>query len=136
MRSIAGGAIDRSLPCVRSSALRSILGPCQLHVCLIVGVAFDRTTFDCTRCDRSQITTFRIPTVQVLKRWSIGLARATWGTQVYVVALDCRSCIRSHLQGPKFYLRLISPLLAINCTNVLQHKILDINTAKSLMNIS
>ena len=100
--------------CVRSHKMRSIVGNC-----------------------------LRIPTVQVLKRWSIGPARATRGMGVYVAVLDRRSCVRSHLQGPKFYLCLISPISATNCTNDLQHtkilkqlKTLDINTAKSLTNIS
>ena len=61
VRSIAGGAIDRSPACFRSYDVRSVTAPCQLHVHSIVGVAFDLTVFDCTRCDQSQIIASEFP---------------------------------------------------------------------------
>jgi hypothetical protein len=47
LRSIAGGAIDRSPACVRPYAVRSTSGS---RVRSTVAYAFARTTFDCSLC--------------------------------------------------------------------------------------
>ena len=96
----------------RSQVVRSIAVPhafdcmmyvrSQLHVRLIVGIAFDRTMFDRISCDRSQKlrsiadNCLRIPTAQVLKQWSIGPTRATSETRVHMAALDRAPCARSY----------------------------------------
>ena len=48
LRSIAGGAIDRILACVRSYAVRSVAALSQLSARSIAGSAFDRTALDHT----------------------------------------------------------------------------------------
>ena len=153
------GALDRRW-CDRSQfSMRSILG---IEFSRISASA--PCTFDCRHCVRlhcvrsynmQSITDnyLRISTAQELKWWIIGPTRAMRETRVYVVALDRdpyarAQCFRSHqvrliaLSGIKTSI-LISPLFATNCINDLQHtktlkqhKILDINTAKSLTNIS
>jgi hypothetical protein len=52
LRSIVGGAIDRSPVCVRPYAVRSTSGS---RVRLTVAYAFARTTFDCSLCVRPQV---------------------------------------------------------------------------------
>ena len=109
------GALDRRC-CDRShSRMHSIL-------CCVFGRSFVSTpcTFDCGRCVRSHKmrsiadNCLRIPTTQELKRWSIGPARATRETRVHVSTLDRDPCARSHCQGSRLQLSLISSPLNPN----------------------
>ena len=80
VRSIACGVIDRIPTCVRSYDVRSIAPLCTFnHGRYVRWHKMRSITNNC----------LKIPTAQVLKRWSIGPARATRETWVYVAALDC-----------------------------------------------
>ena len=106
VRSIIGGAIDCSPACVRSYDVCSVTSLC---------------TFDCGRCVRSHKlrsiadNCLRIPTAQVLKRWSIGPTRATCETRVHVAALD------RTVWGQDFNFCSITPFSTPICTKDLQH---------------
>ena len=125
------GALDR-MWCNRShSYMRSIL-------CCAFGRSFVSApcTFDHGHCVRPHCVRshkmrsiadncLKIPTAQELKRWSMGRLgrcgkrRSMWLRSIMTLALelsalDLTHCARSHCQGSKLQLSLISPILNPN----------------------
>ena len=151
VRLIAGGAIDRNLACVRSYDVHSVVSPCQLRVRSIVGVAFDRTAFDCKICDRLHVTASEVPRRKWVSDggkgnvWNAGLRGCAQSRPLGSSAMRsiAPSALDRTIRGQDFNVCSITPFWTPICTNDLQHtktlkqhKILDIDTTKSLTNIS